>query len=96
MMIRSSPLSNAERQRMFLERHPGYYRRLRAKRRAEELALSAAQAAAAAAPARREPLMLPAPVEMPLFPGINEIPATLDALRESARVSLPLSNERAR
>ena len=67
-------MSNAERQRLFRERNPGYYGRLHRRRRAEgEARLAAMAAAAAAAPARAVPLMLPAPVEMPLFPGLNTI-----------------------
>lgn len=34
MLRRCAPLSNTERQRLFRERHPGYYQRLHAKRRA--------------------------------------------------------------
>ena len=86
------PTSNSERQRRFRERNPGYYGRLRRRKGARLQALDPAHAAASAsASARAQPLMLPAPVDMPLFPGINAIPATLEALRESA--PLPLSNQ---
>src|SRR5262245_52380147 len=65
-MIRPfSPTSNTERQRQFRKRNPGYYGRLKRRRRAELAPLVAAmqaEQAAAAAPARTEPLMLPAPV----------------------------------
>src|SRR5687768_3103944 len=90
IQLQRRPMTNAERQAAFRERNPGYYGRLHAKRRAAVRALAAARAAAAV-PARTEPLMLPAPVEMPLFPGINAIPATLDALRESVLLPLPMS-----
>ncbi len=39
------PMSNAERQRQFRERNPGYYGRLHRKRRAEAEAYAAARAA---------------------------------------------------
>jgi len=82
-------MSNAERQRQFRERNPGYYARLHAKRRAAVRAMAAARAAAAV-PATPAPLMLPAPVEVIVIPGMNVIPAGLDALR--ARVAVPLSH----
>lgn len=63
-------MTNAERQRAFLDRHPGYYAQLRAKRRAKIEAYAAARAAAAA-----PMLALPAPVEMPIIPGMNTIEA---------------------
>ena len=72
-------MSNAERQRQFRQRNPGYYGRLHAKRRAAVRALAAARAAAAT-PARAEPLMLPAPAELLIIPGVNAIPASLDAM----------------
>jgi hypothetical protein len=79
---RKAPTSNAERQREFRERHPGYYQRLHAKRRAEiKAALLAAQAAAEA----RTPLALPAPVEAILIRGMTTIPAT------PARDPLPIA-----
>ena len=83
-------MSNTERQRRFRKRNPGYYGRLHAKRRAAVRASVAAQAAQAAvtfAPARAEPLMLPAPVEQVVIPGVNAIPQTLTA---TARDFAPL------
>jgi hypothetical protein len=71
-------MSNAERQRRFRERNPGYYGRLHARRRAEAKAAVAQRLAMAQAVAvRREPLMLPAPVELLEIPGLNAIPATM-------------------
>ena len=64
-------MTTAERQARFLERHPGYYARLRAKRKAKMEAYAAARALAAA-----RVLALPAPVEMPIIPGMNTIQAT--------------------
>jgi hypothetical protein len=78
-------MSNAERQRNFRKRNPGYYGRLHARRRSGIRASLAAQAAAEmAAPAPAAVLMLPAPVEMILIPGMNVIPQSLDAMREMA------------
>jgi hypothetical protein len=69
------PISNAERQRQFRERNPGYYGRLHAKRRAALRAFTAQKnAAAQAMAARREQLLLPAPVEVVEIPGMT-IPA---------------------
>jgi hypothetical protein len=69
-------MSNAQRQREFLERHPGYYRRFRARRKAKMRAYVAELAAKAQAQiAHREPLMLPAPVEMIEIPGMTTIGA---------------------
>jgi hypothetical protein len=71
MVTRSPPKSNAERQRDFRERHPGYYARLQAKRRAQERAMATLWGALISPP----PLALPAPVEMPIIPGMNTIEA---------------------
>ncbi len=75
-------MSNTERQRQFRERNPGYYGRLHRKRKdalkyGTYEAYLAAEAAAAAQPAlpQKQPLMLPAPVEPLILPGINT-PAT--------------------
>jgi hypothetical protein len=65
-------MSNVQRQRRFRARHPGYFQRYHARQKAAIAALQAAPAEPAAA----EPLMLPAPVEMPLFPGLSAIPTT--------------------
>jgi hypothetical protein len=81
-------MSNAERQRQFRERNPGYYGRLHAKRRAAVRAF-AAERVAAATPARSAMLLLPAPVELLLIPGLNAIPKTLAELRERAPVPIP-------
>jgi len=67
-------VSNTERQRQFRERNPGYYTRLRAKRRAEENAIIAAAQVMAVKP---QPLMLPAPVETIEIPGMTTIPTVL-------------------
>jgi hypothetical protein len=76
MLRPAAPKSNAERQREFRERNPGYYGRLHARRRAEINAAVAQQSAMAQVVAvRREPLMLPAPVEVLEIPGLNAIPA---------------------
>ena len=76
------PMTNAERQAEFRRRNPGYYGRLHAKRRAGVKARAAARAFAAEFAAelvKPMPLMLPAPVEMPVFPGMNTIPASMPA-----------------
>ena len=74
-------MSNNERQRRFCERNPGYYTRRRRRKQAKFEALRAANALAAAEVAvtvtRREPLMLPAPVETIEIPGVNAIPTIL-------------------
>jgi hypothetical protein len=75
-------MSNAERQRRFRERNPGYYGRWHARRRAlikANLAAAKLAAMAQSTVARREPLLLPAPVEVLEIPGLNAIPATLPA-----------------
>jgi len=69
-------MSNTERQRKFRERNPGYYGRLHRKRKAEVAAFASARKAIAATIAvKREPLMLPAPVEVLVFPGLKTIEA---------------------
>jgi hypothetical protein len=84
------PMSNRERQRRFRERNPGYYGRLHAKRRAKiAAALAEREAVAQILAVKREPLMLPAPVETIEIPGmttIEAIPARekLAVLREAA------------
>jgi hypothetical protein len=82
-------MSNAERQRQFRERHPGYYARLHARRRAGEKAAAEAAGAQLAAlsqpPAAAHPAAAavtpppPAPVDFPA-------PAVTDAapLRHAA------------
>src|SRR5687767_11414339 len=99
MLRPAPPMSNAERQRQFPEGNPGYYGRLHAKRRAAVRAMVAERVAAAqvaaAAPAKRAPLLLPAPVEMLLIPGLDAIPATLAELRERAAVPIPVPTSRA-
>jgi hypothetical protein len=75
-------MSNAERQRQFRERNPGYYTRLRAKRKAQMEAFAAARVAAAA-----RVLALPAPVEMPIIPGMN----TIEAMPAPAPVPIEVS-----
>ena len=77
------PKTNAERQRDFRERHPGYYARLQAQRRAPIKAMRAKMkamqaelfAAEQAKLVKREPLMLPAPVETIEIPGMTTIDA---------------------
>ena len=90
MVTHVPPASNAERQRAFRERNPGYYGRLHAKQRAATKAMLAEMNAAAQAivtAARREPLMLPAPVEVLEIPGMNAIPATMP-VREAVGVAV--------
>src|SRR3954453_12308703 len=86
---RPNPVSNTERQRQFRERHPGYYARLQAQRRAPLKALRAKleaekrerfAAELAALAVKREPLMLPAPVETIEIPGMNTIGAIPTAI----------------
>ena len=91
MLVPSAPMSNTERQRQFRERNPGYYAR---HRRAERSAIHNARwveqfaaAQAQVAIARREPLMLPAPVEVLEIPGMNAIPASMP-VREAVAVPL--------
>jgi hypothetical protein len=91
MVSQTPPVPNAERQRQFRERNPGYYGRLHARRRAEISASLAQQAAASEViAAKREPLLLPAPVELLEIPGINAIPATMP-VREA--VPVPAARE---
>jgi hypothetical protein len=85
MVKPAPPLSNAERQRQFRARHPNYYHRYRARRKAA----IAGRLAVMAAPAAAEPLALPAPVQMPLFPGLNAIPATPARAPQLVPISQP-------
>jgi hypothetical protein len=99
MLSNPGPTSNAERQRQFRARNPGYFRkysaRLRAiskKHRAEQeqaayqaqAEMAAVRAAAVQAAVKREPLMLPAPVVTIEIPGMT----TIDAIptRESLAI----------
>lgn len=68
-------MSNTERQRRFRQRHPGYYARRRALRNALMDSMAAQRVAVQVEAVRREPLMLPAPVEVIQIPGMNAIPA---------------------
>ena len=85
MVKPAPPLSNAERQRQFRARHPNYDHRYRARRKAA----IAGRLAVMAAPAAAEPLALPAPVQMPLFPGLNAIPATPARAPQLVPISQP-------
>jgi hypothetical protein len=79
-------MSNYERQQEFLRRHPGYYRRYHAKRRAEVQARIAEQQALVVQSAAREPLMLPAPVKTIEIPGMTMI-GQASRSREAIEVS---------
>lgn len=79
---RRNPMSNAERQRLFRERHPGYYARRKAQERALIRAMREARLAAARQPVK-VPLMLPAPVETIEIPGMNMIPQSGVAREEA-------------
>jgi hypothetical protein len=94
------PMSNNERQRRFRASHPGYFNKYNGRRkamrkaakeknRAMMAALAAAEAekarAAAAIPAMS--LMLPAPAEIPIIPGMNTIGVT--PAQEPLTISLP-------
>jgi hypothetical protein len=90
MLKPAPPMSNAERQRQFRERNPGYYGRLHRKRKAEVMALIAARTAAAEAMAARPaPLMLPAPVEDPAMAALDALAASLKS--GSSREPLPVA-----
>jgi hypothetical protein len=84
------PESTGERQRRFQERHPGYDRRRKARDRAIEKRASERFPAlwaeitarvAATSQATRTVLMLPAPVENPVMPGLNAPAVPLAAAR---------------
>ena len=87
---RPPPMSNAERQRQFRERNPGYYGRLHRRRTAAIMASLAEKAAAKVAV--KTPLMLPAPVELIVIPGINAIPSKLTPTPEPLTVSTERSS----
>jgi hypothetical protein len=72
---RRNPVSNAERQRQFRERNPGYYGRLKAKERAATKARVEKKIAIEAIlyAYRTMPLMLPAPVEALEIRGMTTI-----------------------
>jgi hypothetical protein len=84
-------MTNHERQRLFQERHPGYDRLRKARRRLASLnALCGAWIAHQAALALAERMMtrpqlaLPAPVVIPVIPGLN----TIEAVRAPATSSI--------
>jgi hypothetical protein len=90
-------MSNTERQRQFRERHPGYYQRLHAQRRAAICERVAQQAALAQAQkqlamqiklAEKPMLMLPAPAVMNVF-DLN-LP-----IQQRERVAIPLESNHA-
>jgi hypothetical protein len=99
-------MTNYERQRLFRERHPGYYNKYNARQRQQteqvkqkmaalsraaieaELAAQAAAAAAAAAPATTQ-LMLPAPAEPLIIPGMN----TLEGIRQHDAQAVAIARE---
>jgi hypothetical protein len=71
-------MSNLERQRKFRRSHPGYFRKYKRKpdKEAVRQHLMAVLAAAEKAEAEkaqqaRQPLMLPAPAETPIIPGMT-------------------------
>ena len=77
MLTIPPPVSNAERQRNFRERNPGYYQRLQARKRAGVRA--ELEAMAMVAPTPEETLALPAPVEVLELPGLNLLHVQSDA-----------------
>lgn len=82
MLVPSPPMSNLERQRLFLKRHPGYYREYRRKREAQRQASLAAQTDTAVTSAT--PLALPSPsptitIDLPLFAHLEPIPVAPQA-----------------
>lgn len=80
MLLPAPPLSNAQRQRDFQARHPGYDRKRKARQRAAfNAAAKAARAAREAmnAPATAQPPALPAPVVDPVMIAMNEMVANL-------------------
>jgi len=80
------PKSNAERQREFRQRHPGYYQRLHAKRRAAVRAIRAQREFVTAFAMQISSVAvyraLPAPVETIVIPGVNAIPTMREVIRE--------------
>lgn len=87
MMRPTPPMSNVERQRLFRLRHPGYYARVNARRRAASRPAVAPPVAVEQAPAvRRGPLLLPAPVKLLEIPGVNALPAAMP-VRQAVPVS---------
>ena len=71
MLIIPPAKSNTQRQREFRQRNPGYYGRLHRRRQAYAVALEQQTMAANVAVSVPAPLlMLPAPVQLPLFPGM--------------------------
>ena len=78
MLMPNRPRSNYERQQDFLARHPGYYQRRYAKRKAATLTQLEQQQLTPATIAvtisvKKEPLMLPAPVEPLILPALKTI-----------------------
>ena len=86
------PTSNAERQRQFRQRNPGYYQRLQARKRAGIRATIDVMVAVDEMSTPKETLALPAPVEVLELPGLNMVTGESDAyLREM--VVMPLGED---
>ena len=73
-------MTNAQRQAEFRKRHPEYNRRYKARIRAQLAALKAARTPApvsipALVPVLQTKFLLPAPVVVPIIPGMNTIEA---------------------
>ena len=80
MLVIPPPMSNAERQRRFQASHPGYDRRRKSRRRGSAKRAAAqllVALQAKAAEAKREVLMLPAPVENLVLVELNALAASL-------------------
>lgn len=74
MLIIPPPTPNRERQRLFRERNPGYYRKYSARRRQmNKVAFENAAARWRAMNGVSEPLMLPAPAVTAEIPGMTVI-----------------------
>jgi hypothetical protein len=92
MLRPAPPMTTKERQERFQAAHPGYDRRRKARRRftPEAMAayLQAAQASMAetseADPVEAPVPALPAPVELPLLPALNDLDALLATLSKHA------------
>ena len=86
---RRPPMSNAERQRQFRKRNPGYYGRLHRARNAAIDASLAARVALTTAPTA-VPLALPAPAECFAFEDRATIPTPAELQREREAVLVPV------
>lgn len=87
---KSAPaMSNTERQRLFRQRHPGYYGRLHRRQKAIIDAMVLELSASPVAVPQRAMLLLPAPVQPTLFDDLATIPTLAELQQQRVLVERP-------